>query len=194
LQHGVLPPLAGEDAGRQMRVTQRSGYIHSCRHGNSCHSACGASASNAHPHPPDVPLLRHALRAGFAVRYGILPSQSGPSPARGRRNSGLQREVLLPLAGEDADRQMRVVQRSGYIHSYRHGNSCHSACATFPLRMRTLIPLTCRSCGTPFGPASPFATASCLRSRDLLPPAGEGTAGCNMEFFSRWREKMPTGR
>ena len=24
-----------------------------------------------------VPLLRHALRAGFAVRFGILPSQSG---------------------------------------------------------------------------------------------------------------------
>ena len=29
------------------------------------------------PHPPYVPLLRHALRAGFAVRFGILPSQSG---------------------------------------------------------------------------------------------------------------------
>jgi hypothetical protein len=34
------------------------------------------------PHPRYVPLLRHALRAGFAVRFGgILPSQSAPSPA-----------------------------------------------------------------------------------------------------------------
>jgi len=31
-----------------------------------------------HTHPPYVPLLRHALRAGFAVRFGILPSQSAP--------------------------------------------------------------------------------------------------------------------
>jgi D-alanyl-D-alanine dipeptidase len=32
-----------------------------------------------------VPLLRHAIRAGFAVRFGILPSQSAPSPASGGR-------------------------------------------------------------------------------------------------------------
>src|SRR6185312_16518409 len=34
--------------------------------------------------------------------------------------------------------------------------------------------LACHSCGAPFGPASPFASASCLRSRHLLPQAGEG--------------------
>jgi hypothetical protein len=28
--------------------------------------------------PSDMPLLRHALRAGFAVRYGILHSFSRP--------------------------------------------------------------------------------------------------------------------
>jgi hypothetical protein len=31
------------------------------------------------------------------------------------------------------------------------------------------IRVTCRSCGTPFGPASPFGSASCLRSRHLPP-------------------------
>jgi len=30
----------------------------------------------------DMPLLRHALRAGFAVRYGILPSQWAASPCK----------------------------------------------------------------------------------------------------------------
>jgi len=37
--------------------------------------------NKSHPHPLYTPLLRRALRAGFAVRFGILPSQSAPSPA-----------------------------------------------------------------------------------------------------------------
>ena len=50
-------------------------------------------------HPPYVPLLRHALWAGSAVRFGILPSQSAPSPLcpvgtpGGRRNSKSQTQV-----------------------------------------------------------------------------------------------------
>ncbi len=37
------------------------------------------------PHPRYAALLRRALRAGFAVRSGIMPPQSAPSPASGRR-------------------------------------------------------------------------------------------------------------
>ena len=43
------------------------------------------------PHPPYVPPLRHALRAGSAVRFGILPSQSAPSLARGEGKARCRR-------------------------------------------------------------------------------------------------------
>jgi len=34
------------------------------------------------PHPRGAPLLRRATRAGFAVRFGILPSQSATEDRR----------------------------------------------------------------------------------------------------------------
>ena len=46
------------------------------------------SQSQSPPHPRNVPLLRHALRAGSAVRSGILPLQSAPSPAGGEGKAG----------------------------------------------------------------------------------------------------------
>ncbi len=80
----TFPSQARRDRGGPGSAHRaRQSNCQSQRQSQSQSQSQSHSQSQSPPHPPNVPLLRHALRAGSTVRFGILPSQSAPPPARG---------------------------------------------------------------------------------------------------------------